>query len=116
MDGRSSRLRFSLPRVPQPSMAPTAPVFTTPEVESTDRRSAMETARQRKESRAHCQPLARLSSGHSIGLTLASIKAISSELSPYLAYNCRSISGIGFDQSMSDAEVKSCSGTCVHLI
>jgi hypothetical protein len=49
--------------------------------------------------------------GHSIGLTLASMKAISSESSPYLVYSCWSICGIDLDQSMSEADVKSCRGT-----
>src|SRR6185312_3799348 len=56
------------------------------------------------------------SHGHSIGLTLASMKAISSESRPYLAYNCWSISGIGLDQSMSEVLVKFCAGTNFHVL
>src|SRR4051812_979391 len=60
--------------------------------------------------------LGRPSSGHSIGLTLASMKAVSSESSPYLAYNCWSISGIGLDQSMSEDAEKSCRGTYFQVL
>src|SRR5262245_44727433 len=56
------------------------------------------------------------SSGHSIDLTLASMKAITSGSSPYLAYNCWSISGSGFDQSMFEDAVKSGRGTYFQVL
>ena len=68
--------------------------------------------------RSRHTPSARQARGlrHSIGLTLASMKSISSESSPYLAYNCWSISGIGLDQLMSEEAVKSCTGTYFQVL
>lgn len=53
---------------------------------------------------------------HSMGVTLASMKAISAASRPYLAYSWASISGMDVDQSMSDPEVKSWAGTYFQVL